>query len=249
LINIVFLSITSILSYHLAVGQGFPWYGGDRNPYQVPELYLGAEIGFNTYWTNDAYSLSVDRFVVDSNHILSRSGFKMMFLNEYWLKSDLALSLRAGFSFNSEHTEREFSELVSPVGQKEWKQRNTIERNFLSIGLGIGAKQRIINYLSITAGFDLEIIADEQLIHTLTSLDSDLLYNESDVSIIIPDTDLNNDYSFGTRLRAGVAYDIPLITGLYLSPGVSGSLLYTFGQSSPLFYGFNFDLGVNYGFF
>jgi hypothetical protein len=234
-----FYSITALNS------QGFSWKGDPRKPYQIPVLYLGGGLSFSQYASAYDFGLGVDGVVYDGNKLESAASVSVYGNAEYWIWADASIGGSLGIGFNGFGTTRSFAEPVSPT--RDWQQRNDFDLSAISINLEGYIKKRVFGFFSVIGGIGLRSDISEESSHTLTSLDSELLFDENMESIDLPDTELDGYSGNTVTIFGGIGYDLAIIRGLYITPSVKFAINGDAGFDMPATFGYRFGLDVFYG--
>jgi hypothetical protein len=240
LIKFILIFCFSILP--LAVqAQGFPWFGGERKPYQVPLWYLGPSIGSSLSATGDEITYRIpESMIIDGNGVSSNSGFGLGAVGEYWIEADQTIRAELTFGFSSITTERSFSEPVAPG--RIWTQRNYASISQNSVSLNLMYKKRILGYLSAIGGIKNSVVFSSVDEHVLESLDEELMFNGTQRELAIEGTELYEYSSFEPGVSLGLNYDYPLWKGVYISPSLTGEYRIGLQGGNPSYW--RVELGV-----
>lgn len=226
--------------------QSFPWFGGEREPYQIPTLYLGITGSYSFMSTSDLITLQVPQSIfVDGNSISDAYTIDFSLSTEYWLEYNQAIRTDFGIATNSLTTERIFSEAYRG-GQ--WEQMNTMDRNEIFLTLDVQYKYRLYDFLSALAGIKNQISLSSSLDHRLISLDSELSYNNNqDTEITLSPTQLVEWSDYQSEIILGINYDIPIVMGIYASPTLTIGYRWGWDNGNPAFFTTRLGTAVYYG--
>jgi len=219
-------AIMIIFNIMMASGQGYEWEWSPRSPRTMPTRFVGVEASMT--YAQHSGSLTYYEDIIPCCEFSSGTSLPLAFsiYGEQWVAPKTAVRLSLGAVFQTA-TFTVRPDLVPSTTHGEIQYEYQFDATFSQIALAVGARQRLISFLSL--GLDVKGLFAVNNTSTLTDRvisPDDYFFSTNPPSkekelVGVTVTDLA---AFVLEPVLSLQYDFALSTGLVLSPSVHVSM-------------------------